>query len=68
MAPVAAYHSARQRDRKVYHNTTQCADGKSIESADLRAGTGGLPLCKECVDSEMDDSRSIADGYFAEGL
>jgi hypothetical protein len=34
----------------VHHNNTNCNTGNNIEKENLRAGTGGKPLCQECAD------------------
>ena len=34
----------------VYHNNSNCNTGNNIERENLRSGTGGKPLCKECRD------------------
>ena len=41
------WHSIKQT---VYHNNTDCNTGNNIEAENLRQGTGGKPLCKECAD------------------
>jgi hypothetical protein len=33
----------------VHHNDTNCNTGNNIERENLRAGTGGKPLCRECA-------------------
>ena len=33
----------------VYHNNTECNTGNNIETENVRSGTGGKPLCKECA-------------------
>lgn len=40
------WHSIKQ---VVYHNDTNCNTGNNIERENLRSGTGGKPLCKECA-------------------
>lgn len=32
----------------VYHNNSKCKAGRNIEPRNLRTGTGGKLLCKEC--------------------
>lgn len=39
------WHSIKQ---DVHHNHTECNTGNNIERENLRAGTGGKPLCREC--------------------
>jgi hypothetical protein len=46
MPQTYAWHSVRQ---PVYHNNTACHTGNNIERENLRAGTGGKPLCKMCA-------------------
>lgn len=41
------WHSIKQ---SVHHNNTECNTGNNIEQENLRSGTGGKPLCKECAD------------------
>lgn len=48
MAKVAAFHSKRESDRKVYHNNDKCTEGNNIETYNKVAGTGGRPLCNHC--------------------
>ena len=45
MAKRAAWHSAKA---DVHHNDTNCNTGNNIERENMRSGTGGKPLCKEC--------------------
>ena len=40
------WHSIKQ---PFYHNDTDCNTGNNIETENLRQGTGGKPLCKECA-------------------
>jgi len=47
MATKPPWHSVKQ---PVHHNNTNCNTGNNIESENLRQGTGGKPLCKECKD------------------
>jgi hypothetical protein len=39
------WHSIKE---DVHHNNTECNTGNNIERENLRQGTGGKPLCKEC--------------------
>lgn len=48
MAKVSPFHSKVTLD--VHHNNDKCKTGNNIESYNKIAGTGGLPLCKECSD------------------
>ncbi len=40
------WHSVKQ---SVHHDNTECNTGNNIERENLRQGTGGKPLCKECA-------------------
>lgn len=42
----AAWHSIKQ---PVHHNDSDCNVGNNIEHENVRPGTGGKPLCKECA-------------------
>jgi hypothetical protein len=33
----------------VHHDNTDCNTGNNIETENLRSGTGGKPLCRECA-------------------
>jgi hypothetical protein len=39
-------HGAGHRD--VYHDNSECSDGKRIEAEHRVPGTGGRPKCDEC--------------------
>jgi hypothetical protein len=39
-------HSIKQ---DVHHNNTECNTRNNIEKENLRQGTGGKPLCRECA-------------------
>ena len=41
-----AWHSVKQ---PICHNNTNCNSGNNIERENVRAGTGGKPLCAECA-------------------
>lgn len=47
MAVTSLWHSVKAG---VHHNNTRCMTGNNIERENLRSGTGGKPLCKECAD------------------
>lgn len=47
MAKVSAFHS--KVTLKVHHNDNTCTLGNNIESYNKVQGTGGLPLCSQCV-------------------
>jgi len=36
------------RKQHVHHNNTECNTGNNIEKENIRHGTGGRRLCKEC--------------------
>jgi hypothetical protein len=44
----SAYHTAAEEASPRYHNRPDCVDGSAIEDKDIRAGTGGRPLCDKC--------------------
>lgn len=46
MAIVNPWHSVLQW---IHHNNTNCNTGNNIERENLRPGTGGKPLCRECA-------------------
>ena len=46
MAKKSPWHSIK---RDVYHNNTDCNTGNNIERENIRSGTGGKRLCKECA-------------------
>jgi len=41
------WHSVKQ---SIHHVCSNCNTGNNIERENLREGTGGKPLCKECHD------------------
>lgn len=43
----APWHSATS---DVHHNNRKCTTGNNIETLNLRQGTGGKRLCKDCAD------------------
>ncbi len=49
MAKTAPWHSVKAGKAGVHHNDTECNTGNNIEHENLRRGTGGKPLCKECA-------------------
>jgi hypothetical protein len=53
MAKVGPYHTTSTEyppeHRNVHHDHDDCKDGKQIKSGHRINGTGGKPLCKECV-------------------
>jgi len=48
MAKVAAFHSKRPGDKRVYHDNSSCTEGNNIEPQNKVSGTGGLPYCDHC--------------------
>lgn len=46
MGKKSPWHSIKQ---SVHHDNTNCNTGNNIERENLRQGTGGKPLCKECA-------------------
>lgn len=57
MALVAPWHSIRETDRKVYHDSNLCTEGNNIEDKYRRAGTDGRPRCKNCEERERGFAR-----------
>jgi hypothetical protein len=53
MSKVYPYHSISpedmQRQRYVYHDHDDCADGRRIKPQNKRQGTGGFDRCDECI-------------------
>ncbi len=43
------FNSIRHEIQNVHHNNTECNTGNNIERENIRQGTGGKPLCKECA-------------------
>ncbi len=54
MAVTSPWHSVKAN---VHHNNTACNTGNNIERENLRSGTGGKPLCKECADAAASRRR-----------
>jgi hypothetical protein len=46
MPSVAPFHSVKQAH---YHNNSTCGPGSEIPAHNRVAGTGGKPLCADCV-------------------
>ncbi len=44
----APWHSVKPGTPNVHHNNSTCKTGDNIEPENVRQGTGGRPLCKEC--------------------
>lgn len=49
MAKVAPTYSAKNTDRKVYHNNDKCTERNNIEKENVRQGTDNRPLCEHCA-------------------
>jgi hypothetical protein len=47
MPRKSPWHSVKQ---DVHHDNTERNTGNNIEPENLRQGTGGKPLCRECAD------------------
>ena len=52
MARVSPWHSSRESDRKVYHDSNKCTEGNNIEDRYRQPGTDGRPRCKNCEEAE----------------
>lgn len=52
MARIDAYHTTSPEyppsHRDVYHNDSNCPNGKQIKPEHRVSGTGNRPLCKHC--------------------
>ena len=51
MSKVPAYYSDTTEDQQpyVYHDRSECEDGRRIKPAHLHAGTDGRQRCKVCT-------------------
>jgi hypothetical protein len=49
MPTIDAWHSIKPDVPQVYHNNTECNTGNNIEVENVRQGTGGRTICKECL-------------------
>jgi hypothetical protein len=53
MAKIAPYHTTSieysTEERNVYHDQSECPDGKRIKPEHKASGTAGRPRCKECI-------------------
>jgi len=56
MAYARPIYSAKETDRKVYHNNDRCAERNNIEEANIRQGTGRLLGCEHCERLNSQDS------------
>lgn len=50
MAKTSPWYSVKESDPKVYHDNTNCNTGNNIEKENIRQGTDGRKLCKECAE------------------
>lgn len=51
MSKKSPWYSVKE---DVHHDNTNCNTGNNIEKENLRQGTGGHPLCKECAVLDKD--------------
>jgi len=53
MSRVSPFHTDSEEyppeHRKVYHDDSDCPEGKRIENKHRKTGTDGKTLCKECA-------------------
>jgi hypothetical protein len=52
MAKCSPYHTTTEEkpeQRDVYHDHSDCPDGKRILPENRVSGTGNRPRCKECI-------------------
>jgi hypothetical protein len=53
MAKVYPYHTKSPEEppehRNVYHDHSDCPDGKRIKEKNKERGTDNRPRCKECI-------------------
>ena len=49
MAKVSTFHTTNLEQPQVYHDQSECHDGKAIKPANKALGTGDKPKCKECI-------------------
>lgn len=53
MSKVSPYHTSTLEEppahRNVHHDHDECPDGKLISIKHKEYGTGGKPLCEECL-------------------
>jgi hypothetical protein len=53
MVKVPPYHTNSAeyppKHREVYHDHSNCPDGRRIEPQHRESGMGGKPRCKECI-------------------
>jgi hypothetical protein len=52
MARIAPFHSSKRNSRKVYHDDSECTEGRRIEVAHRLEGTGGHRHCEHCKQLE----------------
>jgi hypothetical protein len=46
-----------ERNSEFYHDNTSCTDRNSIETKNLRVGTGGKKLCPQCHKLNLEEAR-----------
>jgi len=61
MTRVSPWHSTRESDRKVYHDSDKCTEGNNIEAKYRKAGTDGRPRAR----TAKSESRSFTVGWRA---
>ena len=49
MPRTLPFHSTKPSAPHVFHNNTDCPDGKLAEGPQWSAGDGDLPLCQICA-------------------
>lgn len=53
MVKVAAYHTNSEeyppKERNIYHDHSDCPDGRRIRPEHKRTGTAGRPRCDACI-------------------
>lgn len=48
-APYYTITEEKPKQRDVYHDQTNCSDGRRILPENKRSGTGNRPKCDECI-------------------
>lgn len=61
MPKMAEFHSIYEASKptgnRVYHDNSACAPGRGIPPDELRAGSGGYRLCRECQQLNSDNKQ-----------
>jgi hypothetical protein len=52
----SAYHTTAEEAFPRYHNRPDCVDGSKVSDKEIRAGTGGRPLCDFCRQAQRKSS------------